>query len=76
MYFDNADPTTKESKLFLGADSTTPGAAVSAIEPPGASFQYNYLVPEILGIALQRALGKTRYADYLSARCGSRSATR
>jgi hypothetical protein len=68
MYFDNADPTTKESKLFLGADSTTPALQFKAIEAPGASFQYNYLVPEILGIALQRALGKTRYADYLSAK--------
>lgn len=68
MYFDNADPKTKESKLFLGADSTTPALQFSAIEAPGTSFQYNYLVPEILGIALQRALGKRRYADYLSAR--------
>jgi CubicO group peptidase (beta-lactamase class C family) len=68
MYFDDPDPATKASRLFLGSDSTTPALEYEQIEAPGRSFQYNYLIPELLGIALQRALGTTRYADYLSSR--------
>jgi CubicO group peptidase (beta-lactamase class C family) len=68
IYFDNPDPASKASRLFLGSDSTTPALEYQAVEAPGTSFQYNYLIPELLGIALQRALGSTRYADYLSTR--------
>jgi CubicO group peptidase (beta-lactamase class C family) len=32
---------------------------------PGQEFNYNYIVPELLGIILERATGR-RYADYLS----------
>lgn len=68
MYFDDPDPTTKASRLFLGADSTTPALEYTLIEEPGRTFSYNYLIPELLGIALQRALGPTRYTDYLSSK--------
>jgi len=68
MYFDDPDPTTKASRMFLSADTTSPALEYQRVEEPGRTFSYNYLIPELLGIALQRALGTTRYADYLSSR--------
>lgn len=67
MYFDNTDPRSKAARLFMGADTTTPAFEYALAEPQGQTFAYNYLIPEILGIALERAIGM-RYADYLSSR--------
>ncbi len=36
-----------------------------AIQAPGTVFDYNYIVPPLLGLILERATGR-RYADYLS----------
>jgi hypothetical protein len=66
-YHDSPDPKSRAARLFMGADSTTPIFEFPAVEQPGRSFAYNYMVPEILGLALERAVG-IRYADYLSSR--------
>lgn len=68
VYHDSKDPTSKAARMFLGADSTTPALEYRSVEPQGQTFAYSYHVPEVLGIALERALGKERYADYLSRR--------
>jgi len=65
MYFDNKDPLNKNTRLFFAADSTAPAFEYPAIAPPDTEFAYNYLIPELLGIILERATGR-RYAEYLS----------
>jgi CubicO group peptidase (beta-lactamase class C family) len=65
MYFDSNDPKSKAAQVFFGSDSTTPALQYRSIEPPGRTFAYNYIIPEIAGIVLERAV-KQRYSDYLS----------
>lgn len=67
MYHDSSDPKSKAGRLFFGSDSTTAALEYQAIEEPGKNFAYNYLIPELLGIVLERAV-KTRYSEYLSSR--------
>jgi CubicO group peptidase (beta-lactamase class C family) len=67
MYFDSSDPKSKAAHVFFGSDSTTPALQYARIEAPGQTFAYNYIVPEIAGIVLERAV-KQRYSDYLSSR--------
>jgi CubicO group peptidase (beta-lactamase class C family) len=67
MYFDSSDPANKAARLFFGSDGTSPVLEYRSIEPAGKSFAYNYLVPEVLGIALQRAV-RMPYSEYLSTR--------
>jgi CubicO group peptidase (beta-lactamase class C family) len=65
MYFDSSDPKSKAAQVFFGSDSTTPALLYKAVEAPGQTFAYNYIVPEIAGILLERAV-KQRYSDYLA----------
>ena len=67
MYHDSTDPKSKAARLFFGSDSTTAALEYQAVSPPDTIFQYNYFVPELLGIVLERAVGM-RYVDYLSTR--------
>jgi CubicO group peptidase (beta-lactamase class C family) len=67
MYFDSSDPKSKAAQVFFGSDSTTPALQYRSIEAPGRTFAYNYIIPEIAGIVLERAV-KQRYSDYLSSR--------
>jgi CubicO group peptidase (beta-lactamase class C family) len=67
MYFDSSDPSNKATQVFFGSDSTTPALQYKRIEAPDQTFAYNYIVPEIAGIVLERAV-KQRYSDYLSSR--------
>ena len=66
VYKDSTKPEDKATRLFFGTDSTSPIFEYPAIEPPGKRFAYSYMVPELAGLILQRALKRRRYADYLS----------
>lgn len=65
LYYDNIDPADKATRVFFGSQSTEAALEYPAEDPAGTVFEYNYIVPEILGIVLERATGE-RYADYLS----------
>ena len=67
LYYDNIDPADKATRVFFGSNSTAAALEYPAEDPAGEVFEYNYIVPEILGIVLERATGE-RYADYLSSR--------
>ncbi|MGB6231212.1 MAG: serine hydrolase, partial [Litorimonas sp.] len=65
LYKDNIDPTDKSTQLFFGSRTTEAAMLFEKAWEPGTQFEYNYLVPEVLGIVLERATGE-RYASYLS----------
>ncbi|MEO0412836.1 MAG: serine hydrolase [Pseudomonadota bacterium] len=67
MYKDNIDPADKATRLFFGSQSTQAALEYDLKTAPGTLFEYNYVVPELLGIVLQRATGE-RYADFVSRR--------
>ncbi|MEM7728774.1 MAG: serine hydrolase [Pseudomonadota bacterium] len=67
LYKDSIDPAAKSTQLFFGSRTTEAAILFDKAWEPGTKFEYNYLVPEILGIVVERASGK-RYADYLSER--------
>ena len=64
-YHDNKDPRNRNTRIFLGSDSTTPAFEFPLVNPPGTVFAYNYMVPELMGIVFQRAI-RQPYATYLS----------
>ena len=57
-------------KFLLGTDITAAALAVPAAEPPG-NFAYSNINAELLGVLLQRAVGR-RYAEYMNERLWSR----
>ena len=65
-YHDSNNPENKATRLFFGSDSTTPIFDYPAVEAPGNSFAYSYMIPELEGLVLERALKGRRYVDYLS----------
>lgn len=65
LYQDSINPRDKATRTFFGADSTAAALEYAVKDPAGSTFEYNYIVPEILGIVLERAT-RRRYADYLS----------
>lgn len=67
MYFDNIDPASMHTRAFFGSDIATAALEYPLEKPPGSEFAYNYIVPEVLGVILERATGQ-RYAQYLSTR--------
>ncbi len=67
LYKDNLDPTHKSTRLFFGSQTTEAALEFDLAQSPGTQFEYNYVVPEILGIILERASGE-RYANFVSKR--------
>ena len=65
LYKDNIDPQDKATQLFFGSRTTDAAMMFEREWEPNTKFEYNYLVPEVLGIVLERATGE-RYASYLS----------
>lgn len=62
---DYANPLGDFMQVMLGGDLERVTLAQPLDGEPGASFDYNNIGPEILGIILERATG-TPYAEYLS----------
>lgn len=67
MYFDSKEPASRAARLFYGTDRAAAALEFPAAKKPAAEFEYNYLVPEVLGLILERATGM-RYSQYLSSR--------
>ena len=65
LYKDSSDPAQLATHVFWGGQRERAILAWPAAGAPGEKYEYNYVVPELLGIVLERATG-IRYADYLS----------
>ena len=59
---------SRDARAYWGSD-TEPVLIneYPAVAPPGSRFDYNYIVPELLGVILERATGR-KYEEYLSAK--------
>lgn len=67
MYFDSKVPASRAARLFYGTDRASAALEFPLVKKPATEFEYNYLVPEVLGLILERATGM-RYSEYLSSR--------
>lgn len=65
LYKDSIEPEDKAAQMFFGGRTTEAALQYKIEHQPDEMFEYNYVVPEILGIALERATGR-RYADLVS----------
>ncbi len=65
LYSDSSDPRNLATHVFFGTQREKAILAWPAESPPGKTYEYNYVVPELLGLVLERATGQ-RYAGYLS----------
>lgn len=66
MYSDSSSPGHLATHVFFGTQRERAVLQWPRESAPGQSYEYNYVIPELLGLVLQRATGR-RYADYLSA---------
>ncbi|MDX2145780.1 MAG: serine hydrolase [Rhodospirillaceae bacterium] len=67
FYLDSSDPRDLASQLFYGPERADAVVRWPIESAPGRVFEYNYIVPEVLGLILERATGKP-YAAYLAER--------
>ncbi|MEO6363446.1 MAG: serine hydrolase, partial [Caldimonas sp.] len=65
LYSDSVDPVNLATHVFFGTRRDEAILAWPAETAPGKAYEYNYVVPELLGLVLERAT-RQRYADYLS----------
>ena len=56
---------SRDARAYWGSHTKDVIVTYPAKTAPGQEFNYNYIVPELLGIILERATGQ-RYAEYLS----------
>jgi CubicO group peptidase (beta-lactamase class C family) len=55
----------RDARAYWGAHTKEVILTYPSVHPAGSRFDYNYIVPELLGIILERATGR-RYADYMA----------
>jgi hypothetical protein len=67
LYHDSTKPEDLAAQIFFGGYREKAVLAWPQTQAAGSTFEYNYVVPELLGLVLERATGR-RYADYLSER--------
>jgi CubicO group peptidase (beta-lactamase class C family) len=67
MYSDSSNPAHLATHVFFGTQRERAILQWPRESEPGRSYEYNYVIPELLGLVLERATGR-RYADYLSDR--------
>lgn len=65
LYKDSSDTSHLATHVFWGGQRERAILAWPAASAPSEKYEYNYVVPELLGLLLERASG-VRYADYLS----------
>jgi CubicO group peptidase (beta-lactamase class C family) len=56
---------SRDARAYWGSHTKDVIVTYPTTTEPGKEFNYNYIIPELLGIILERATGK-RYADYLT----------
>jgi CubicO group peptidase (beta-lactamase class C family) len=65
LYRDSVKPEELAAQVFFGGQRTAAILQWPRKTAPGVEFEYNYIVPELIGLILERATGQA-YADYLS----------
>ena len=65
LYHDSVKPEDLAAQLFFGGEREAAILKWPRKTTPGSEFEYNYIVPELIGLILERATGQS-YSDYLS----------
>lgn len=64
--------TWRGLRITFGSDLSASVLSLKAEKPPGTDFQYSNANAQLVGLVLQNAIGKQRYAQYLSERLWKR----
>jgi Beta-lactamase len=65
LYKDSVQPDVLATHIFFGGDRESAILKWPRKTAAGAEFEYNYIVPELIGLILERATGRN-FAEYLS----------